>query len=497
MKVSSVWTISLISILLASSGCGETKDGTVAINLVVPCDPVMEDIQNNLAMVCLSVVDAEGAVIDGPNCSETIAGVKLSVDEKTQPVIVLLEGFALPAGDNYELMVRGRSAPVTLLSGVDSTVFLPVAPVGSFALIAADSGRCQPLPMPVSGHTATAFPSGHVLVVGSAEDGINSDMASMLLDSHSGQMQRISTPNSLYRWNHTATLLDDGRLLVAGGKLSNGSATTDLVMLRGAKPLMSPYNPAVNYASRLEFETLPVKLPGPFEEPEAASFFGNQVLLVGGTSPAQILLEDESLGDLDTENIPAFPENGHTATPVAYESGAALIGGLQNRTERLLLQDGGRNAVLNLYQEDSSMRDRAVGLLLPDQEVMIIGHRRRFDLDAAVVVMQPPPPSGKPGFFSVDVPAKFPETGFSATVLPDGSVLVLGGLTRHGDPADNFFLVRNGTDGNWVCVPAPELNLKRKDHAAVLLPDGRLMVIGGRDPSGGKLPSTSIEVMSF
>lgn len=498
MKGLSVWTISIISILLALSGCGETRDGKVGIKLIVPCDPLMEDVQNELAMVCLSILDSAGTAIDGPNCSETISGVKLSADEKTKPVVVLVEGYTQASVDKFDLVVRGRSAPVTLLSGVDSTVPIPVAPVGRFGILAADSGKCQPLPMPVSAHTATVFPSGHVLIVGSAEDGINSDMVAELFDTHAGQLQRVPTPNSLYRSNHTATLLDDGRLLVAGGILNNGSGAVDLVILRGAEPMMSQYNPAVNYTSRLEFETLPARLPGPFPEPASALFFGQQVLLVDGSAHAQMFLgQDESMRSFDSGNIPAFPENGHTATPVAYDSGSALIGGLQNRTGRILVNEGGANAVLYLNPDTLSMRDRAVGLLLQDGRVMILGHRRRFDQDDAVLVMDPPAGTGAPDVYSIRVPSEFPEKGFSATVLPDGRVLVLGGLTRVNNPAKSFFLVPDDTSENWDYTPGPELNLPRVGHSAVMLPDGRLMVIGGKDPSGGQAPTTSVEVISF
>ncbi len=494
-----VTRIAAIAILLAlMTGCGKYRDGNLSINLLVPCDPIMDELQTDLAMVCLSLVDIDSTVVDGPNCSQALSGVKLVVDEKTKPVVVLVEGFAQTAGDKYELAVRGRSAPVTFLSGVDSTVSVSVAPVGRFALVSADSATCRPLPMPVAGHTATVFPSGHVVVIGTSQDGLNSDMVAMLFDTYAGTLERVATPNSLYRWNHTATLLDDGRLLVAGGRLNSTGATTELVMLRGAESMMSPYNPSINYLSRLEFEPLPARLPGDYLEPTAALFFGDQVLLVDGFSPAQVFVgQDESLGDLDSGNIPAFPQNGHTATPVAYDSGAALIGGLQNRTARLLLEDGGRSAVLDMYSETTSMRDRAVGLRLNGGKVMIIGYRRRFDRDDAVVVIEPPRGSSPPAFQSVEVPADFPETGFSATLLPDGRVVVVGGLNTVGNPASNYYLIPNPDNGRWYYKPGPELNMKRKDHTAVLLPDGRLMVIGGTGPNGGHLPATSVEVISF
>jgi len=74
-----------------------------------------------------------------------------------------------------------------------------------------------------------------------------------------------------------------------------------------------------------------------------------------------------------------------------------------------------------------------------------------------------------------------PRIGHTMTVLPDGRVLVVGGAGPAGgqaeaeiwDPATELF------------APAGTLQNPRSGHAAALLPDGRVLVVGGADPVEG------------
>lgn len=77
-----------------------------------------------------------------------------------------------------------------------------------------------------------------------------------------------------------------------------------------------------------------------------------------------------------------------------------------------------------------------------------------------------------------------PRAGHSASVLPDGYVVIVGGESGGATSAtvevfepggDSFFIIGE--------LPAP-----RTDHAAVALPDGRVLLVGGSD-GGGELAS--------
>ncbi len=70
-------------------------------------------------------------------------------------------------------------------------------------------------------------------------------------------------------------------------------------------------------------------------------------------------------------------------------------------------------------------------------------------------------------------------TGHTATLLSNGKVLVVGGIANYGDPwnvIDSAELYDPGT-GAWSVTG--RLHAARVGHTATLLPDGRVLVVGG------------------
>lgn len=65
--------------------------------------------------------------------------------------------------------------------------------------------------------------------------------------------------------------------------------------------------------------------------------------------------------------------------------------------------------------------------------------------------------------------------GATATTLPDGRVLVVGGVDGAGTPQATALLI----DANGGGATATGADIGRAQHAAVLLPDGRVFVAGG------------------
>src|SRR5690349_1260577 len=78
--------------------------------------------------------------------------------------------------------------------------------------------------------------------------------------------------------------------------------------------------------------------------------------------------------------------------------------------------------------------------------------------------------------------------GASATLLPDGLVLVAGGVSNGGVVAT---AERYRVDGGVFVVTAP-MPAPRTSHTATLLDDGRVLVAGGIDANGAALPTTEI-----
>src|SRR5829696_10487508 len=67
---------------------------------------------------------------------------------------------------------------------------------------------------------------------------------------------------------------------------------------------------------------------------------------------------------------------------------------------------------------------------------------------------------------------------FTLTLLPDGHVLVAGGLTGTSPTAATEKAeLYNPSTGMWT--PTSDMSLQRSRHVAALLPDGRVLVAGG------------------
>src|SRR5207253_2443209 len=79
----------------------------------------------------------------------------------------------------------------------------------------------NPLSIPRVDHTATLLPNGKVLVAGGFNDGSGALASAELYDPATGRWARTGSLN-FARYHHTATLLPNGQVLVAGGDGSDG-----------------------------------------------------------------------------------------------------------------------------------------------------------------------------------------------------------------------------------------------------------------------------------
>jgi hypothetical protein len=76
-------------------------------------------------------------------------------------------------------------------------------------------------------------------------------------------------------------------------------------------------------------------------------------------------------------------------------------------------------------------------------------------------------------------------TGFAATPLPDGRVLLTGGQTADGTVTDTAFIARlDPIDGSVDVVATDHMSVPRAGHSATLLCDGTVFISGGTtDPA--------------
>jgi N-acetylneuraminic acid mutarotase len=272
------------------------------------------------------------------------------------------------------------------------------------------------------------------------------------------------------RGAQTATLLSDGRVLVAGGTSESGSGDTN--------PLATAelYDPS----SRTWIAT--GSMGTPRDAATATLLPGGKVLVAGGADgiavPTNVLasaeLYDPASGTWTATGTMGTPRA--TATATLLPDGRVLVaGGLDGH-------NAGASAELydpttGTWTATGSMRDARFGhtaTLLPNGRVLVVGgfHGERIALASAELYDLA---SGT--WIATGSLSQARLLGHTATLLANGKVLVTGGESGTGwlatcelyDPAS----------GTWTATGT--MGTPRAIATATLLPDGRVLVAGGLD----------------
>ena len=124
--------------------------------------------------------------------------------------------------------------------------------------------------------------------------------------------------------------------------------------------------------------------------------------------------------------------------------------------------------------------------LLPDGRRLLLGGERSGEIapDAAML----DPRTG--AIVRLDAVMTMPRADHTATLLPDGTVLITGGRGPLGQVAEVAELFDPQTNA-FVPVAMPG-GAPRAGHTATLLMDGRVLIAGGTDAGGGIVPEVEI-----
>ena len=166
-------------------------------------------------------------------------------------------------------------------------------------------------------HTATLLEDGRVLVIGGGGEGYASSTSADVYDPATG---RFSKTGSLKtgRWLHTATLLADGRVLVLGGRSPQDSVYDSAEMYDPASGRFSPAG-SMGEGRQQHTATLLRRRARPHRRwllerrPER-----------GGSCPRPRRF-DPGTGDFSPIGSMGTPRSGHTATRL--DDGRVLIAG--------------------------------------------------------------------------------------------------------------------------------------------------------------------------
>jgi hypothetical protein len=497
--------LAVILLSLAVAGCGdELIDSKARIQLLWGCSPDYSAATSGVTSYCLTVLSdpMEHRPTDG--CAGTIEGLRIKIKASPNPMYVKIEGIDQVG----TTIIQGISPPVVLDPESDVTVPVPMAPsvaskTGRALLLWGNASGCEPLPFPSVYSTATAFPSGHVLMVGTdvVEMSVDDTRAAYLLDTVAQSSRVLSTvgASTLYRAHHIAALLDDGRVLLAGGETANtGFFPQDLHVFSASPALMRPYDRAQDYTAAGNFNRIgSVELAYPRPRTRGGVFFGDQVLIFSdGDRPEMFFGDTNTRTMLGGGYAQAFPNTGISPGLAVFpdRSRALLLGGESNHAGRLVVSDGNPNVTFVSFPGATfGVRRKPIGIALDNTRAVFLGGAESAT-DTPILLVD-----GQAGTVTaIPAPPTFPIDGFTADLLPDGSILVCGGRSPNPQflPGRTFILKPN--QGSLSIIDGPSLSVERIDHRSVRLPDRRILLIGGITFSGDyHAAALSAEVLAF
>jgi hypothetical protein len=293
------------------------------------------------------------------------------------------------------------------------------------------------------------------------------------------QVGNLTTP----RFNPTTTLLNDGTVLVTGGwKRMGVDFSGDLEPQATAER----FDPATNTFSAVG------SMAFPRARHVAVRLQDGRVLVVGGSSEAPALDGPPPSAFVRTAELfdPAtgkFSPTGDLLTPRLYATATLLPNG-----KVLVVGGWNQNTVetAELYDPASGTFGRPAGPMirarnvheavsLPDGRVVLLGGAHFNDGPQRSVEIYDP----QTNTFSAAGQMVEGRAGFSATLLPDGRILVTGGAGGPGTPTGQGTTILNSVE---IYDPATGQSTitdhtadVRFDHGAVALADGRVLVMGG------------------
>jgi N-acetylneuraminic acid mutarotase len=345
---------------------------------------------------------------------------------------------------------------------------------------------------PREGHTATLLLDGRVLVVGGSNRTSGNPNPTILAsaelyDPGTGSWSATGSMGTA-RENHTATLLPDGRVLVVGGysvTSTNPNGTT-LASAELYDPATGTWSATGSMSTARESHTATLLPDG-------------RVLVVGGYTVTFVNPNGTDSTQRDSAELYDPASGTWTATGKMVYGGGTAIGD----TATLLLDGkvlvaGGNSSsgsfggvgitgdAAELYDPSSgtwsatgkmvSARWGQTATLLPDGKVLVACGCA--NAGCAAETYDPTTGSWTATGTMVaghgpSYPSQLPDGLVTATLLADGKVLVAGGPPRTPTSAERY----DPETRSWAATS--EMLAVRVKHTATLLPDGRVLIAGG------------------
>lgn len=358
----------------------------------------------------------------------------------------------LTPGTNRLILAATDAAGLTTVD----TVFAAFVPFGFLQAPAR-------LPEGRGGHTATLLPDGTVLVAGGAATIHTPALGdALLLQADERSFERLAAALVAARTGHTATLLPDGRVLLLGG-----ARTERLTRLDELVDVVEAYDPAARTFTRLTYDGPPLRRA-----------FHTATLVAAGAAPVVALFGGR--GD------------------VAYGAGPRLgtrqdVQRFRVEGDRLVLLDPAPGGSLGLKAVAGHVQVPLSAALSPTLVSGTYFAGATPDPVSAVVTAGPDASlRAQP-----TAPPLIARTRHAAAPLRSGYAALLGGLNEarqetyseaelYAVPAERYFL-----------FPTELAPAKRYGHTATKLPSQRILLVGGFSPLGTGITGSEYFLTDF
>lgn len=339
-----------------------------------------------------------------------------------------LEPDCEAASNSWGVVKPGSSTTYTLVASNEhgearASVLVDVVP-GSSKI----SNMLTTMESPRWRHTVTSQASRKILIAGGGAYWPQTGylQTAECLDLASGQLRSVGQM-MVPRAGHFACALKDGGILIGGGQTLDRFGT------------LITHASAECFSVEKEKFTATGSMICPRYDATATLLGDGRVLIVGGKKDSGYLataeIYDPNLGAFSATGSMLVSRSGHTATRLA--NGDVLIAGGQNSSGVL--------ASAEIFSPNS-------------------------------------------GAFSGTASMDWPRRGHSADVLPSGDVLICGGCgpsSKQGFVPQAFWSVTECYKPQMgTFSPDGSLCLPRSGHVSAVLPDGRLILIGGEGAEG-------------
>jgi hypothetical protein len=273
-----------------------------------------------------------------------------------------------------------------------------------------------------AGHTATLLPNGTVLITGGFTGfigGLSTTASAEIYDPESGAFFSTVGAMTMPRAFHRATLLNDGRVLIAGPSTALEIYDPSTGLFTAGATIIAP--------------------PGGYSA--ISSFLSNGKVLIQEAPPNVPggrfnEVYDSDLGTLSLTGVSAYPNLWPGTASALLPNGKLFSTGLtddsDNASNVAELYDPA-TGTFNATENMTALRRNPTATLLPDGTVLIAGGG-----DSSAWSYPDPGAPEQPGSADIYDPStvNFSRTGsmavkregHTATLLPDGTVLVVGGF---------------------------------------------------------------------